>query len=233
MLQWWFYQNSAGHQRKTPKGFLRGKRCILFCPALTKVYFCIKQPHFLNHNSCSQVWCLQTVTLSCVTRWRDWTVVHVNNLSFLLHISWLFPKLKCCLKPLLSVSAQFLPIQWFINRLSASRVVYPPEVIEGTCTIQTSTNNPLSQEKKWINAAAQKMTWALARAHRHNNRDIQPRMLMTPLCLASRAALVFCKPGLHSRLAGCKHSRRYGRLKKSLLMCYKFLLERPGWPGSY
>lgn len=164
------------------------------------------------------VWCLQSMTLSCVTWWRDWKVVHVNNLSFLVPISWLFPKLKYCLKPLLSVSVQFLLIQWFINQQSASDIMHPPKVIEGTCMIQTSTNNPLSQEKKWINAAAPKMTWALARAHWHNNRDIQLRMLMTPLCLASRAALVFCKPGLHCRLAGCKHSRRYGRLRKLLLM---------------
>lgn len=87
-----------------------------------------------------------------------------------------------------------------------SDIMHPPKVIEETCMTQTTTNNPLSRENKWINAAVQKMTWALAWAHWHNNRDIQLRMLMTPLCLASGAALVFCKPGLHWRLAGCKHS---------------------------
>lgn len=94
----------------------------------------------------------------------------------------------------------------------------PSEVIDRTCMIQTSANNPVSQEKKWINAVVQKMTWALARALWHNNRDIELAMLITRLCLASRASQVFYKLGLYWRLASCKHSFRYGRLKKSLLM---------------
>lgn len=92
------------------------------------------------------------------------------------------------------------------------------EVIDGTCVIQTSANNQVSQEKKWINAVVEKMTWALAQALWHNSRDIEMRMLMTRLCLANRAALVFYDPGFHWRLAGCKHSCGYDRLKKLLLM---------------
>lgn len=103
-LHWrWFYQNSAGHQTETLKGFHKSQLlhliAALFRPLLIQ-----------------SIWHSQSIMLSCVTWLRDWKVAHINNLWVLFHICILLFKVKYGLKLLLSVSVQFLLRHWLTNR---------------------------------------------------------------------------------------------------------------------
>lgn len=78
-----------------------------------------------------------------------------------------------------------------------SDITHPAEAIEGNvCDANKSKQSSQSgREMNQCSGSKDDVSPWPERAD-NNNRDVRPRMLTTPLWLASGAALAFCKPGL-------------------------------------